>query len=200
MLAFSLGIPLHATDSSYIKVHFIYGSKPAKAYKDSEHKWFGGLHGVHVGIEIAENRVLHFGPTTNEIHVFNRSGEDAHGRYFLSDTTAFWSIFNDSISKLKRLSIVIPIDSTQKSQLDSLAKQHLLECPYDYSFFGMRCASTAYDALAKIDLVEEWRRPKTIRKNFYPKRLRLRLLDMACKKNWKLVCFPGTNRRIWEQD
>ena len=49
-------------DSVFIKVHFLYGSKPYARYKDTEPKWFGGMLGGHVGIETDSGRILDFGP------------------------------------------------------------------------------------------------------------------------------------------
>src|SRR5688572_1813198 len=52
---------LAAQDTAYIKVHFLYGSRPLKTYKD-EPRWFGGILGGHVGIEAADNQILNFIP------------------------------------------------------------------------------------------------------------------------------------------
>ena len=42
-----------------IQLHFLYGSVPAKGYKESEKKLFGGIKGGHVNIE-ANGKVLDF--------------------------------------------------------------------------------------------------------------------------------------------
>jgi len=181
-----------------IKVHFIYGSKPKKEFKHSERKWFGGIHGGHVGIEIAHNRVLHF-HKMGETRIFSKD-ENLVGRYLLSDTNSFWRVFSDTISKLKRTSIFIPIDSIQKIKLDSLGRVYLTESPYDYAFFGMRCAAAGYDILAHIDVMDSLSRKKTIRKIFYPKKLRKRLLKKAKKEHWPIVKTKGTRKRKWERD
>jgi hypothetical protein len=54
------GLSIQAQDSVYLKVHFLYGSKPKKRYQDSEPKWFGGILGGHVGIEGDTNEVVIF--------------------------------------------------------------------------------------------------------------------------------------------
>ena len=57
------------SDSVYfIKVHFVYGSKPLKKYKSTEQKIVGGLHGGHVSIQVEENDYS-FEPI-NRIHIF----------------------------------------------------------------------------------------------------------------------------------
>src|ERR1700741_2237387 len=75
--------PAIANDSTIIKVHFLYGSKPAKQYKDSESKWFGGKLGGHVGIEVDSNRILNFIPQ-GEFHWFEKK-KDPHSRYAIHD-------------------------------------------------------------------------------------------------------------------
>ncbi|MDJ1468511.1 hypothetical protein QNI19_10730 [Cytophagaceae bacterium DM2B3-1] len=52
----------------FIKVHFLYGSKPKKEFKFLEKKWFGGMHGGHVSIE-TDSVVTGFGPK-GKFHVF----------------------------------------------------------------------------------------------------------------------------------
>ena len=51
---------LFAQDSTMLKVHFLYGSKPKKAFKHMQKKWFGGLIGGHAGIECGDGKILHF--------------------------------------------------------------------------------------------------------------------------------------------
>ena len=60
-------------DSVLIREHFLHGSKPKRAFKETEDRWFGGLLGGHTGIEYAPNKVLNFQPKSR-LHLFsNRS-------------------------------------------------------------------------------------------------------------------------------
>jgi hypothetical protein len=43
---------LFASDSLFVKVHFVYGSKPKSAFKKIEAKQFGGIHGGHVYLNL----------------------------------------------------------------------------------------------------------------------------------------------------
>lgn len=52
----------YSQDSAYLKVHFLYGSKPLKKYKATEQKWFGGILGGHVGIEGDDDKIVNFLP------------------------------------------------------------------------------------------------------------------------------------------
>src|SRR5580765_7277209 len=58
-------------DSIYLKVHFLYGSKPLKKHNATEQKWFGGVLGGHAGIECDSDKVLSFSPT-GKFHLFSR--------------------------------------------------------------------------------------------------------------------------------
>ena len=57
LLIIILYVPGFLPAQELIKIHFLYGSKPAKGYKDSESKAFVGIKGGHVNIE-AGGRVL----------------------------------------------------------------------------------------------------------------------------------------------
>lgn len=59
----------------FIKVHFKYGSKPKHEFRDTESKWFGGIHGGHVVIEM-KNYVSGIVPGS-DFHVFGRKKNPA---------------------------------------------------------------------------------------------------------------------------
>ena len=65
-----------------IKINFLYGSKPAKGFKQTESKCFGGLKGGHVNIE-AGGRVLDFRPGNNPLFPQNKKPT---GGYSISET------------------------------------------------------------------------------------------------------------------
>jgi hypothetical protein len=58
-LLLMLSIPVFAQQT--VRLNFLYGSKPANGYKSVESKYFGGLKGGHVNIEV-NGRVLDFLP------------------------------------------------------------------------------------------------------------------------------------------
>ena len=60
----------------FIKVHFLYGSKPKKEYKKTESKWFGGIHGGHVEIEINDT-VYGFGPYKKFHYIAHKKSDTA---------------------------------------------------------------------------------------------------------------------------
>ncbi|MEX2232561.1 MAG: hypothetical protein WD824_10400 [Cyclobacteriaceae bacterium] len=193
-------IPLHAIgqDSVYtIKVHFLYGSKPKKEFKDSERKWFGGKLGGHVGIEYEPDQTVDF-VRRGEFHWFAKKN-NPHSRFALRSTTAFWGIFGSPAGSVKKASVIIPITRREKIKLDSLVKTYSAQTPYDYAFFGMRCGSATYDILSQLGVLTPYSYRKTYRKIFYPKKLRKRLFAKAGINKWKIDA-EGTSTRKWERD
>lgn len=185
-------------DSTWISVHFIYGSKPKKQCK-SQKEWFGGLHGGHVGIEYDSGQVIDFVPQ-GEFHYIGKRKE-CHSAYTLRSLTSFWHTFqgHDSAS-VKAASIRIPISLAQRQTLDSLVKSYTAEVPYDYAFLGMRCASASYDILDEIGVMPARSHVGTWFHIFYPKRLRIRMLKRAKRKGWEVWKKEGVDCRIWEKD
>ncbi len=187
-----------ANDSVLIRVHFLHGSKPKRAFKETEDRWFGGLLGGHAGIEYAPNRILNFQPKSR-FHLFsNRS--IINSKFSIHDTISFYEILGGNYDSVKKTIIYIKISSTQKSKLDSIVRAYTKRSPYDYAFFGMRCGAAAYDVLAQIDVVRPLSFKKTWRRIFYPRRLRRRLEALAKIHHYKVVKVEGTKRRKWEID
>lgn len=187
-----------AQDTDFIYVHFLYGSKPAKGYKDVERKWFGGVLGGHVGIEIDDNRILNF-MKSGKIHWISNN-KNKRSRYTVHETEAFWGIFRYPTSQVKRTTIAIPITIDQKMQLDSIAENYLKQTPYDYAFFGMRCGAATYEILGKLGILPAYSIRKTCLKIFYPKKLRMRLLRKAADNQWSVTTRQGSSTRKWERD
>lgn len=186
-----------AGDSLFIKVHFLYGSKPKKEHKETEGKWFGGLHGGHVGVEYETNKIIDFVPL-GKFHYIEKHNK-RHSAFVRNDTVSFWQTFGGSYDEMKKLTIIIPISTFQKKKLDSLVKAYYDETPYDYAFKGMRCASASYDILAQLGITKQFERKKTFRKNFYPKRTRKKLVKLAKRNNWEIKKQEGSETRKWER-
>jgi hypothetical protein len=187
----------HSQDSPCIKVHFIYGSKPLKEYKGTEQKWFGGIHGGHVGIEGDSGSFYSF-EKTGKNKVFNGQPNNCAYRSVKADD--FWDIMKTKEDSLESATIIIPINEQQKQKLDSITRVYIQQVPYCYAVFGMRCASSTYDILAQVGILPEYSRFKTTMKIFYPRRLRKRLLHQAEENNWTVIKKQGTPKRKWEKD
>lgn len=178
----------------FLKVNFLYGSKPDKHYKQTERKRFGGLHGGHVTIQV-DNLDYGLVPTKSNIHIFPGKitasqfqefrFNDYQIRYGLNDKTATFSI---------------PLDSLQYKQLKNILNEYKDNVPYDYAFFGMRCASTAHDILAQIGILKKQSNFAYIFSSFYPKMLRRKLFKLAETYHFDVQKTEGTSTRKWEKD
>jgi hypothetical protein len=200
ILLFGAAINIKATntDSLYVRVHFLHGSKPKKKFRYEEDRWFGGLLGGHAGIEIEKNVILNFTPKAR-FHIFAKR-KIINSRFITHDTVSFYGILGGHPDSVKRTIIKIAISPTQKAVLDSISRMYLERSPYDYAFFGMRCGAAAYDVLANADIVKKYSFGKTWRKTFYPRKLRRRLESGAYAKGYLVERRRGTCRRIWEKD
>ena len=185
-------------DSLFIKVHFLYGSKPRARYKDTEPKWFGGVLGGHVGVEGDSGRILNFVPK-GKFHWFAKK-DSAHSCYTQYSENSFYAILGGNPDSVKKLVVYVPVTLQQKKTLDSLSVVYLQHSPYDYALFGMRCGAAAYEILGQLGIVQHYSYRKTWRKIFYPKKLRKRLLASAAKNGWRMQRQEGSSRRKWEKD
>ena len=190
---------IYAQDTAYLKVHFLYGSRPLKAYKDTEPKWFGGILGGHVGIESTDNQILNFIPH-GRFRLVARNNIK-HSKYVVDSFHQFYSrLGGQHPDSTKQAIVIIPVSLEQKQKFDSIASSYLKETPYDYAFIGMRCGAATYEILAKLGILKQFSHAKTITKIAYPKKLRKRLLKKAEKNGWKVIRQNGTLRRKWESD
>lgn len=194
-----IAIPIRGEDSTYVKAHFIYGSMPGKGYRNVEKKWFGGLNGGHVGLEVGKDSILNFG-RKGKLHWIGKS-RNHHSRFSITSVKRFWELFRIPAADVQKLTIIIPISASQKRILDSLTRSYLANTPYDYAFMGMRCASASSEILARIGVLEKYLQGKGSRMEvFYPKILRTELIIRAKKYNWQMSYEKGTIRRKWERD
>jgi hypothetical protein len=180
-----------------LKVHFLYGSKPAKQFKDSERKWFGGKLGGHVGIESDSGKIISFF-RKGKFHWFG-SKKNRHSRYAIHSPEKFYNIFGTTDNEVKSAIVYIPVSLQQKQKFDSLTTSYLNQTPYDYAFLGMRCGAAAYEILAQLEILPRYSISKTARKIFYPKKLRRRLFTKADALHWRVDRQDGSLRRKWER-
>lgn len=192
LLLLFISYSISAQDSTHITVHVIYGSKPIA---EEETKWFGGKLGGHIGLQVGKDKIIHFNPS-GKVRAFGRSSEP--GSYILSSVKEFYHIFH--CDSAKRMQVTIPVSMETKHYLDSICGIFLKNPPYPYAFFGMRCAAACYHLLSVADVYPEYSKGKMIRRFFYPRKLRKRLIRSAKAGNWKLSITTGTIRRKWDHD
>jgi hypothetical protein len=188
----------YSQDTTYLKVHFLYGSRPLKKYKDTEKKWFGGILGGHVGIEGDSDRIVNFSPR-GRFHLFAKK-DNRHSAFSIHSADKFYAILGGNPDSAKKAIVYIPVTREQKQKFDSITTAYLKQTPYDYALFGMRCGAASYDILGQLDILTKYSCSKTYKKIFYPKKLRKRLFKKATENGWTIVRQEGSIKRKWEQD
>lgn len=185
---------LKAQDTSYIKIHFEYGSKPGKGYKKTEFKYFGGLHGGHVTVEIGDS-IYGFSPAGGGARIFAKRSH-SNGNFHLESKLEY----NFDSTGDKQTSITIPVTNKELHDLRIHVKNYLGKVPYDYAFFGMRCAASAHEMLSVAGVFKKRTKFFSIFYNFYPKKMRKRILDKAFKEKYEIIHQEGKKERKWEND
>jgi hypothetical protein len=185
---------LKAQDNSYIKIHFKYGSKPGKEYKKTESKYFGGIHGGHVTVEIGDS-IYGFSPAQGGARILARKSH-SNGNFHLEDSLEYRFDENSN----KQTTIKIPVTKEEIICLKKYVKNYLNKAPYDYALFGMRCAASAHEMLSIAGIFKKRTKLFSIFYNFYPKKLRKRILDKAFEENYDIIHQEGRKERKWEND
>ncbi|MFN8394380.1 MAG: hypothetical protein U0176_06880 [Bacteroidia bacterium] len=197
-LIFLFSFPAFSLAQPFVTIHFLYGSKPAKAFKGEEPKWFGGKRGGHVGLEWTPGHVLSFGPSGKFHRIAHR--RDFHSAFTDVSVEGCLTALGNRKGDLQTASIQIPVTAAQFQCLDSLATRYLNAPPFDYAFLGMRCASATDWVLSRAGMLKARSYRTTLFRTFRPRALRKRLLHMAEVNGWKVSRTQGSTRRIWEKD
>ena len=177
----------------YIRVNFLYGSKPHPKHKDTEQKYFGGLHGGHVTIQAGDvdygfrrtNKGTHLFPKKKRTSTFSVKKLNGQSRYG---------------EGRKTVTFIIPVTKNQYDSLQNIYNDYCATSPYDYAFFGMRCAASTREILGMIGVMKKKSRFHHIATAFYPQRLRKRLFKIAKANNYEMIQTEGRPTRIWEKD
>jgi hypothetical protein len=193
LLCLMLTMNSHGQTEHLLKVLFRYGSRPARGYENIEREDFGGIHGGHVCIGI-DSIVIGFDSPVG-FHVFPRK-KNLKGVFVLEDECDY---MQDTIKK-KYAIVEIPLSGQQYDKLQKVISAYLSKTPYDYAFFGMRCASATYDILSQIGIFKQKSRAGNIISNFYPKLLRRKVFHLARENNYKITKLKGRKTRVWEDD
>lgn len=181
------------TDTLYIKVNFLYGSKPFKKFKETEVKHFGGLHGGHVSLEL-DNLDYGFG-TSGSFHFFAHKN-NRHSSFDSKETHGRPAY----MTGWKYATVYIPLTQEQYDKSKQILTNYLTKTPYDYAFLGMRCASSTMEILGQINILKKQNNFGCIWSAFYPRQLRKKLFRLAKKNNYKVIKQEGRPMRNWEKD
>jgi hypothetical protein len=184
---------IYGQSDHILKVLFRYGSRPALGYEEIEHSDFGGIHGGHVCLSI-DSVVIGF-DSPEGYHIFPRK-KNLKGIFIRENEQNY---MKDTITK-KYAIIEIPITDKQYEHLRNIISDYLKNPPYDYAFFGMRCASATYDLLSQIGIMEQKSYLGNVFSNFYPRLLRRKVFHLAKENNYKVTKLKGRKTREWEED
>lgn len=171
-------------------IHFIHGSVPQKGCSYTR-KRLGGYLGGHIEIELDEV-VYDFLYETLPISVLPHRKRNSR---FRAKSLENWTkrTENDKIT-----SIYVPISSEQKDSLTKIFTQYLDAKPYDYAFFGQRCASSTAEILSDAGILSEFSNFQAVVSFFYPRPFRATMLSFAEKNNLKVVRKKGIDCHNWE--
>ncbi|HEU4718759.1 MAG TPA: hypothetical protein VFU15_13035 [Bacteroidia bacterium] len=186
----------NGNDTSYIYVHILHGSKPQRNCPDDSDAYYmlGGKLGGHVVIQL-DSFDYGFSYTTKHVHPFARKKKSCCAGVYECDSA---SCQLEGWSRDKVTTIKIPVSPAVKKQLrDSMVKWHQ-HPPFDYAFFGMRCASTAYYLLSIAGVFPKASKAKSMRKAFWPGAFRKKIMHVARKKHYAVTVHPGSRFRRWE--
>ncbi len=181
----------------YITVYFKYGSIPLKSQRltgNTNSRIIGGMWGGHAAIHV-DNIVFSFRKNNIRFPLFPKRGGN-HGA-FRKEFFRDW--MHNEMNACQYVAIKIPVTISQYTELLYLANRYTESQPFDYAFFGHRCASACYHILAQIDVLQWHPRWLTILKNFCPRMLRNRVLKIAVKEQLPIAYHEGTTSRKWER-
>jgi hypothetical protein len=174
-------------------IHFIYGSKPKREFKNVEEKISGGLLGGHIFIQCGEYFYGFESINRKKIHLF-------HQKKFNSIyTKEHISTWPKNHNHEKMMSIGLPVDPGTFNRMTATVEGYHSKTPYDYAVFGMRCASSTYRLLCDAGFFPAASNFRSMILIPYPAVLRKKVRRIAELNNYKIKTQPGSTRRIWEK-
>jgi hypothetical protein len=180
-------------NSDTIQVFFLYGSRPRHSHWHQESHYFGGFHGGHVSIGI-DSSVIGFHHVKG-LHLIGH--RKPTGGVF--ECKRIQDFLKDTVNS-KYTTFKIPLTKVQHHQLLQIFNDYRAQTPYDYAFFGMRCAAAAYDVLSQIGIFKVKSKCGNIASNFYPKLFRKKMFALALENHYKINQHIGRKSRKWEND
>ena len=193
LLLYSTFTFAQADSAQFIKINFLYGSRPLRAFRATEPKYFGGLHGGHVTIQVGDLD-CGFRKTSAHTHVFPAK---KRASAFMPRALNGKSRYS---ADRKTVTFIIPVTPEQLRLLEQILQKYIDSTPYDYAFFGMRCASATQEILGKIGVLKDRTRSWHLATAFYPKRFRKRVFRLAKEHHYAVLKTEGRPTRRWERD
>lgn len=185
----------YSTDSKALKdtviIHFIHGSIPMKNCIYPR-KRLGGLLGGHVEIQV-EGRIYGFRLAKLPVHIFV-DNNNFNSKYEVNTKEAW---LKRTVYE-KITSVYLPISEGQKDKLQAILTAYLANSPYDYAFFGTRCATSTAEILSKSGIIYPLSNIENSIAFLSPHPLRQTLLQLAKEKHFLVIYKKGVDCRYWE--
>lgn len=180
------------TFAKNIIIHFIHGSinKPFS----KKRKRLGGLFGGHIETQV-DNYVYGFEYKKRPVHLFRRKNKKKFNSKITIKTILDWK---SETKDDKITSIQIPLSDSHYNKFIKIYKNYYKKIPYDYAFFGMRCASSLYNILGEIEITPKSTRLQSILLAFSPRQLRRKMIRLAKEKDYSIIRQKGDGDRFWE--
>lgn len=184
-----------AQSVTQIKIHYLHGSRPAKAYRHVEPRYFGGLYGGHYGIELTDGRVVHF-RRSGRFHLVAQKRK-RNGRFQLDTTQAFYGIYGGVPDSMQRTVFTVPVSVEHYERLLLAVESYCAASPYDYAFLGMRCSAATCQLLGIAGVVKPDQPRRLWWRVFRPMKLYKKLEKKAAQHAWRVEHQRGTRQRVW---
>jgi hypothetical protein len=179
----------NATDTAII--HFIHGSI-AQENCIYPRPRLGGLLGGHVEIEL-DGKVYGFRHSKRPVHIFPQDN-NRNSTYDIYTKQAWLK----RTEYEKMTAIKLPISVEQKRHLQAILTDYLAKTPYDYAFFGKRCASSTADLLVQSGIICPLSTIEIMVAFLSPHPLRYAFLRLAEEKKYGIERQKGVDCRFWE--
>lgn len=178
-------------------MHFLHGYIPKYKSRETTERIRGGLLGGHIFFQV-EGNIYGFEPQRDDdFHIFPRRKAEKFNSRYKKEVLSEWQ---ERMQGKLLSSFKIPMKDTDYALVKTKLQNYSEQAPYDYAFFGMRCASSAHNLLADTSLFAPSGKLKSILSYPYPRRLRKKLLKKALRENWKVSKSEGSGEMIWETD
>lgn len=174
-------------------IHFIYGSKPKREFRDIEEKIPGGLLGGHIFIQTGEYYYGFESVNRKNIHLFPRKKFNS---IYTKEHISSWSF---SHKHEKMMSIELTVVPGTLNKIIAAVESYHQKTPYDYAVLGIRCASSTYQILSEAGFFAFASNLKSMILVPYPSILRNKVLRIATANNYIIKTQVGSSRRIWEK-
>lgn len=206
-LVICFGMMLHllaAQNRDTLVVSVVHGHKVKKAFRKvykvrsgkASLKSVGGLKGGHVEVHL-DGQVYGFTdrPQAKIPHLFPHNKKKSNG-LFLKISEADWQKKNQSSQVTF---IKIPLRADLRDSLQQQYEANIQASPYDFALFGMRCASSAYDMLARFGILEKRNRRQTVLGIFHPRAFRKKVLPWGKEKGYAVEVQEGIGEKKWDR-